>query len=252
LRGEACRMVFADPPYNVKIDGHATGLGKNRHREFAMASGEMSEAQFIVFLTQTLKNVAAQCVDGAILYICMDWRHLYELLETVRATKLNIKNLCVWAKTNGGMGSFYRSQHELIFVLKVGSKPHINNFGLGDTGRYRTNVWSYAGSNSSRGGRTADLKAHPTPKPVDLVCDAILDVSNRGDLVLDCFGGSGTTLIAAEKTGRRARIMEIDPIYTDTQIKRWQNLTGKKALHAVSKKTFTQMEAERNNHDEDA
>ena len=192
-----------------------------------------------------LGNTARHCIDGAIIYECMDWRHLPELFAAARTAHLEVKNLCVWAKTNAGMGTFYRSQHELILPLKVGSKPHVNNFGLGDGGRYRTNIWPYAGCNTAGRSRAAAVDAHPTPKPVALVSDAIRDVSHRGDVVLDCFGGSGTTLIAAERTSRRARIIEIDPFYVDVTIRRWESLTGCEAIHATTKRTFAETEIER-------
>jgi DNA modification methylase len=245
LGKERARMAFLDPPYNVKIHGHVSGLGKKRHREFAMGAGEMSPSTFIAFLTTTLENVARHCIDGAIGFVCIDWRHAADLSAASAAAGVEVKNLIVWCKTNAGMGSFYRSQHELIFALKVGAKPHVNNFGLGDNGRYRTNVWTYPGCNSFRRGRDAELDAHPTPKPVALVADAIRDVSHRSDIVLDCFGGSGATLIAAERTGRRARIIELDPIYVDVMIRRWEALTGHQAIHADTKRSFAQTRDER-------
>ncbi|MFN0045636.1 MAG: site-specific DNA-methyltransferase [Sphingorhabdus sp.] len=215
---DTATMVFVDPPYNVPIDGHVCGLGRVRHREFAEASGEMTSGQFVEFLTSSFVAIASVCKDGAIIYACMDWRHLAEIIAAGESVFTEQKNLCVWSKTNAGMGTFYRSQHELITVWKKGHAPHINNFGLGDKGRYRTNVWSYAGVNTFKRERREELAAHPTVKPVNLVADAIRDVSNRGDTVLDTFGGSGTTLIAAEKTGRIARLMELDPAYCQITI----------------------------------
>jgi len=229
MAGAKADMAFLDPPYNVQISGHVSGLGKTRHREFAEASGEMSAQEFTSFLSACLENVQRACRDGAIIFKCMDWRHLLEALQAGHSVFQELKNVCVWSKTNGGMGAFYRSQHELIFVWKVGSAAHTNNFGLGDKGRYRTNVWKYAGVNTFRQGRMEELTLHPTVKPVALVADAIRDVSDRGQLVLDTFGGSGTTLVGAHKTGRTARLMEIDAAYCDVIIRRWQKLTGKQA-----------------------
>lgn len=220
-------LVFTDPPYNVPIDGHVSGLGSVKHREFAFASGEMNQAQFTAFLTDSLGAMAQRCRDGAIAFVCMDWRHMPELLNAGHAVFSELKNLCVWNKTNGGMGAFYRSKHELVFVWKVGTAPHTNSFGLGDTGRYRTNVWDYAGISSISATRSEELEMHPTVKPVALVADAIKDCSRRGEIVLDGFAGSGSTLIAAEKTGRVARVVEYDPAYCDTILRRYQAYTGK-------------------------
>jgi DNA modification methylase len=230
LGGERVDLVFTDPPYNVPIDGHVSGLGAVKHREFAFASGEMSEAQFTAFLTESLGAMAMHCRDGAIAFVCMDWRHMRELLAAGSAVFTELKNLCVWNKTNGGMGAFYRSKHELVFVWKVGTAPHTNSFGLGDTGRYRTNVWDYAGISSISATRGEELEMHPTVKPVVLVADAIKDCSRRGEIVLDGFGGSGSTLIAAEKTGRVARLVELDGQYCDTILQRYQAFTGKQPI----------------------
>jgi DNA modification methylase len=242
LQGKRVDLVFTDPPYNVPIDGHVCGSGRFRHREFAMASGEMSEAAFIAFLTETLGTAADVCRDGAIAFVCMDWRHIGELLAAGREVFAELKNICVWNKTNGGMGTFYRSKHELVCVFKVGDAPHLNNFGLGDTGRYRTNVWDYPGVSSLGAGRTEALEMHPTVKPVALVGDAIRDCSQRGDLVLDPFGGSGTTLIAAEACGRSARLIEYDPLYCDVIVQRYERLTGKHAYLSASGATFEAIE----------
>lgn len=229
LAGEAVDAIFTDPPYNVPIDGHVSGLGATRHREFAFATGEMSKEAFTAFLTTTLGIAAAACRDGAIAFVCMDWRHMGELLAAGEAVFSELKNVCVWNKTNGGMGTFYRSKHEMVFVFKVGTAPHTNTFGLGDEGRYRTNVWDYAGVNTMKKNRMDELGMHPTVKPVALVADAILDVTRRGAIVLDPFGGSGSTLIAAEKTGRCARLIEFDPLYCDVIIRRYEAYTGKQA-----------------------
>ncbi len=240
LGGERAQLVFIDAPYNLPIEGHVCGLGSIQHPDFAMASGEMSEAEFTHFLKTVFGHLVAHSVDGAIHFICMDWRHLHELLTAARGLYAEQKNLCVWNKDNGGMGSLYRSKHELIFVFKTGSKPHINNVELGKHGRYRTNVWDYAGINSLRAGRLEELALHPTVKPVALVADALLDCSNRGGLVLDCFLGSGTTLIAAEKTGRRAAGMELEPTYVDTALRRWQQVTGRKAMQVETGRSFAE------------
>ncbi|MHC4406426.1 MAG: site-specific DNA-methyltransferase [Planctomycetota bacterium] len=241
MDGAKATMVFTDPPYNVPIDGHVCGLGKVKHREFAMASGEMGEAEFAGFLETVLANLARSCVDGAILDVCMDWRHLYELLTASRNAGLPLLNLCVWNKTNGGMGSFYRSKHELICVFKSGNGPHINNVELGRFGRYRTNVWDYAGVNTLRKGRLEELSMHPTVKPVALVADAIKDCTRRRDIVLDPFTGSGTTLIAAERTGRAGYGLELDPLYVDTAVRRWERFTDEKAVHAETGLPFDEL-----------
>jgi DNA modification methylase len=231
-------MMFADPPYNVPITGHASGNGEITHREFAMGVGEMSRSEFIEFLKQTLGNAAGACHARAIAFTCIDWRHMWELQAAGEEVFADLKNVCVWNKTNAGMGTFYRSKHELVFVYKIGNGEHINNFGLGETGRHRTNVWDYAGANTTKAGRMEELEMHPTVKPVGLVADAILDVTKRGDLVLDPFGGSGTTLIAAHKTGRTARLIEYDPHYCDVIIRRFEAFTGKKAKLAATGDTF--------------
>ena len=238
-------MVFVDPPYNVRIDGNVCGLGAIKHREFQMAAGEMSEVQFTEFLKTTLGHLANSSDDGSIHFVCMDWRHAFELISAGREVYSELKNVCVWNKDNGGMGSFYRSKHELVFVFKNGTGAHINNIELGRYGRYRTNVWDYAGVNTMRAGRMDDLAMHPTVKPTALVADAILDCSKRHGIVLDCFGGRGTTLLAAEKTGRRAYLMELDPAYVDVTIKRYQKFTGKTATHAVTGASFADAQAKR-------
>ena len=242
MAGARAQMVISDPPYNVRIDGHAnTGQGAARHREFAMASGEMSEAEFIAFLDRFIKLLCCASQEGALHYLFMDWAHQYELLTAARSHYSAQKTLCVWNKTNGGMGSMYRSKHELVAVFKVGNGPHINNVELGRHGRYRTNVWDYPGMSSLGNGRAALLAAHPTSKTVELVADAILDASTRNGIVLDCFAGSGTILIAAERVGRRAYAMEIDAHYCDAAVRRWQTYTGADARHAVSGLTFTEI-----------
>lgn len=237
---DKARMVFTDPPYNVPIDGHVSGLGRNRHRDFACASGEMSAGEFTEFLETALGNLASSSVDGSLHYVCMDWRHMGEMTAAGEAVYTELKNLCVWNKTNGGMGSFYRSKHELVFVYKRGKASHTNNVELGRFGRYRSNVWEYAGVNTWRRGRDKDLSDHPTVKPVLLVADAIQDASNRGEVVLDGFGGSGTTLMAAERVGRKARLVELEPRYVDVTIARWQTSTGQRAVNAETGLGFGQ------------
>ncbi len=238
MNGEKADMVFTDPPYNVKVSD-ISGLGKTKHEEFVMASGEMSEEEFIQFLTDVFTNLATVSKDGSIHYVCMDWKHIYEILSAGRKVYTEFKQLCVWNKGKGGMGTFYRSQHELIFVFKHGTASHTNNFGLGENGRYRTNVWEYAGMGSlANKDRDELLKMHPTVKPLALVVDAILDCSNRNELILDLFGGSGTTLMAAEKISRKCCMMEMSPKYCDTIIRRWQNLTGQQAILESTGKTF--------------
>jgi DNA modification methylase len=237
-------MVFTDPPYNVPISGHVGGLGTIQHREFAMASGEMSKAEFTAFLQSVFGHLATYSVDGAVHFQCMDWRHCPEIMAAGAAAYTELKNICVWAKNNGGMGSLYRSQHEFVFVFKSGTASHINNVELGKYGRYRTNVWSYAGVNSF-GGDRADLSLHPTVKPVAMVADAIRDCSHRKGIVLDAFVGSGTTLIAAEKTGRRGYGIEIDPAYCDVAIRRLRAVCGLEAVLEATGQRIGEVEAAR-------
>lgn len=241
MAGELAQMVFADPPYNVPIDGHARGLGRVRHGDFAMASGEMSPFAFTGFLERSLGNCAAVSANGAVHFICMDWRHMRELHDAGDRIYGKPRNICVWCKTNGGMGSFYRSQHELVFVYRYGNAPHINNFGLGEKGRYRTNVWTYPGVNTFRKGRDEELSVHPTVKPVALVADAVRDCSHRKGIILDPFSGSGTTIIAAEKTGRRGYAIELDPHYVDAAIRRFELFTGVEATLDGTNETFAQI-----------
>jgi DNA modification methylase len=239
LVGEArVTVVFADAPDNVRIDGFVSGLGKNQHREFAMAPGEMSKEQFISFLIAFIAALKPTLADGAILYMCMDWRHAGELLEAAAQQELEFKNLCIWVKSNAGMGSFYRSQHELVFVFKHGDAAHQNNFGLGQHGRSRTNVWQYRGVNAFGKDRTELLGIHPTCKPTAMIADALLDVSRRGEIVLDPFLGSGSTLIAAENVGRVCIGNEIDPAYCDVAVRRWEKQTGRDAVNATTSETF--------------
>ena len=245
LGGQKAQFAFTDPPYNVPIDGHVCGLGRIRHGNFAMGCGEMSEAQFTEFLAIIFQRLAESTVDGSIHQICMDWRHMPEILGAGGKAYSELKNVCVWNKTNAGMGSFYRSKHELVFVWKHGSAPHVNNFELGQYGRSRSNVWDYEGVNTLKSDRRRELAMHPTVKPVALVADAIRDCSRRDDLVLDPFAGSGTILIAAERTGRKARALEIDPNYVDVAVRRWQSYTGKDAKLAATGETFEDVSEKR-------
>ena len=223
--GAVVDAAFLDPPYNVRINGHANARG--RHPEFAMASGEMNAAAFRSFLADTLGACARVSRDGAVHFVCIDWRHVEDVTAVGRSVYGDLLNLCVWNKSNAGMGSLYRSKHELVLVWRVGTAPHFNAVELGRHGRNRTNVWDYASVNSMAGSRREDLALHPTVKPTALVADAIQDVTRRGELVLDIFLGSGTTLIAAERTGRRFRGVDIDPAYVDVAIERWSAMTGR-------------------------
>jgi DNA modification methylase len=243
--GEKAAAAITDPPFNVRIDGHVSGNGRTTHREFAMASGEMSEAEFSDFLHQTFQRISAYCRGGALIYSFMDWRHMAEILAAGRAASLDLLNLCVWAKTNGGMGSLYRSRHELVFVFKSGQDPHTNNIQLGRFGRNRSNVWNYPGANSfARSSPKKQLESHPTVKPIALVADTILDCTQRNDIVIDPYLGSGTTILAAERTGRRCHAIEIDGRYVDTAIKRWERLTKQEAKD-IHGKTFAQTRSDR-------
>ena len=226
--GEGAKVdaAFLDPPYNVRINGHANARG--RHREFAMASGEMTDTAFRAFLAESFDACAKVSRDGAVHFVCMDWRHMDDVSAVSESVYGAFLNLCIWNKSNAGMGSLYRSKHELVFVYKVGAAPHFNAVELGKHGRNRTNVWEYASVNSFAGSRREDLALHPTVKPTALVADAIQDVTRRGELVLDTFLGSGTTLIAAERTGRRFRGLDIDPSYVDVAVERWSDITGRK------------------------
>jgi DNA modification methylase len=246
LEKQRAAIVFADPPYNVSIARHATGLGAIQHREFSIAAGEMTESEFTDFLAQAFAMMVQHSAVGSLHFVCMDWRHIRELLAASRHVYSELKNLCVWVKDNGGMGSLYRSQHELVFVFKNGNEMHSNNVQLGRFGRYRTNVWHYPGMNSfSRStGEGNLLELHPTVKPVALVADTLMDCSKRGDVVLDPFLGSGTTVIAAERTGRVCYGIEIDARHVDTTIRRWQRFTGLLATHAISGKSFDEIEKE--------
>jgi DNA modification methylase len=237
---ERAAMVFADPPYNVRI-ASVQGRGKIKHREFASASGEMSSEEFAAFLGQSMSIAAQYSRGGSIHYVCMDWRHLGEALAAGKEVYTELKNLVVWTKSNAGQGSFYRSQHELILVFKNGVGPHQNNIELGRHGRSRSNVWTYAGVNTFRAGRMDELSIHPTVKPVGLVADAMRDCSRRGDIILDPFLGSGTTILAAERIGRRGYGLEIDPLYVDAAVRRWQDFTKRDAILKATGQTFDEV-----------
>lgn len=240
MGGEKAGVVFTDAPYNVKIQGNVCGKGAIKHEEFACAVGEMSEAEFTDFLRIIFQNLADHSKDGSIHFQCMDWRHIRELMTAAGVAYDQLLNLIIWNKTNGGMGSLYRSKHELIFAYKKGKAKHINNVQLGKYGRNRSNVWDYAGVNAINAEHRDDLALHPTVKPTAMIADALRDVSRKGDIVLDACGGSGSTLLAAEQTGRRARLIEIDPRYVDVTIRRWQEMTGKHAFNPATGWTFDQ------------
>jgi DNA modification methylase len=245
MQSDLAEMAFLDPPYNIQIDGYAAGHGRIKHREFACASGEMTSGQFVEFLEKTLGMCARFTIDGGISYVCMDWRHSTELLRAGASAYDELKNICVWTKTTPGLGSFYRSQHEFVFVYKRGKAPHLSSIQLGKNGRSRSNVWSYAGVNTFRSGRMDELKMHPTVKPVAMIADAMRDCSRRGSIVLDAFAGSGSTIMAAEQIGRRAYCIEIDPKYADVAIRRWQRVTGKDAVLESTGQTLEEMHATR-------
>ena len=237
-------MAFLDPPYNVRVKS-VVGRGRIKHAEFAMASGEMSASEFTAFLKETLGTAANVSKDGAVHYVCMDWRHVAELIEASRDVYGEILNLAVWIKSNAGQGSFLRSQHELIGVFRVGEAKHLNNVELGRHGRSRSNVWHYAGVNTFRAGRLDELAVHPTVKPTGMVMDALKDCTRRGDIVLDTFAGAGTTILAAERVGRRAYSLELEPKYVDVAIRRWQAFTRRDAVHADTGQTFEDVAGDR-------
>ena len=244
MAGAKARMAFVDGPYNLRIASFQ-GRGRTKHREFLVASGEQTREEFVTFLMETSANIAAACMNGAIVFACMDWRHMGEMLEAGEAVFTELKNLLIWNKGSPGQGTFYRSQHELIFAWKVGDGDHINAFGLGAHGRMRANVWTYPGNNTFKSGRQQDLALHPTVKPVALVADALRDCSMKGDIVVDLVMGSGTTIMAAEKVGRRAYGMELDPIYVDVAVRRWKALTRTEVTLSGDGRTFEEMAAAR-------
>lgn len=245
LGGREAQMVLADAPYNVRIDGNVCGSGRIRHAEFVMASGELSDEEFIEFLATSMDHCARVSANGSIHFWFMDWRHLLHAQLAGQRSYTEHKNTCVWVKSNGGMGSLYRSRHEFILVYKYGKAPHFNNVELGRHGRYRTNVWEYTGISSFSDNRDEELAMHPTVKPLALVADAILDCSHRGGVILDPFLGSGTTIIAAEQTGRHGYGIELDPRYVDVAICRWEKFSGIAAVHADTGLTFAEMAGRR-------
>jgi hypothetical protein len=245
MAGNLAQMAFLDPPYNVPIQGHVGGRGRIKHREFALASGELTSEQFTKFLTSTLGCCAKYSQEGSIHFVCMDWRHMRELQDAGAAIFSSLLNLIVWIKNNAGQGAFYRNQHELVFVFKKGGAPHLNTFGMGENGRNRSNVWRYPGLNAFRAGRLDELRMHPTTKPLAMVVDAMRDCSRRGAVILDAFAGSGTTIMAAEQIGRRAFCIEIDPAYVDAAIRRWQRHTWRDAILEATGETFAQISVSR-------
>ena len=252
LMGETlAAIVFTDPPYNVAVQGHVGGRGRIKHREFAMASGEMSADAFQAFLDNALVHLAQHSRPGAMQYLCMDWRHITQLIAAGAKAFGELKNLCVWAKTAAGQGAFYRCQHELVAVFKLSGGDHTNNVQLGRFGRNRSNLWSYP-SPARFGAASEDgslLKDHPTPKPVAMVADALMDASHRGEVVLDPFLGGGATLMAAEQVGRVCRGLEIDPLYVDATVRRWMRATGKAAVRDADGLAFAQLEQKGNSDD---
>jgi DNA modification methylase len=252
LMGSArAAMVFTDPPYNVAIEGNVSGFGAIHHREFPMATGEMTDAEFTRFLASVFKLLAHYSLPGSLHFLCSDWRHLGEMLSAGRSVYSELKNVCVWAKDSAGMGALYRSAHEEVFVFKNGRERHRNNVQLGRFGRDRSNVWTYPGAAGLRRSEEGNLLAlHATPKPVAMIADAMMDCTARGDIVLDSFIGSGSTVIAAERTGRRCYGIELDPLHIDTAVRRWQTYTRDRALHAVSGRFFDEMEGEEEGQDE--
>ena len=250
MEGKQAAVVFTDAPYNVAIHGHVSGKGRVRHDEFAMASGEMNKKEFQAFLTTVFTHLAHSSANGSVHYLCMDWRSMAELLAAGEKAYDKLLNVCVWSKDKGGMGSFYRSQHELIFLYRNGKQQHRNNIQLGRFGRNRTNVWQYpsASTLSRAKGEENLLAMHPTVKPVALVADALLDSSARGEIVLDSFLGSGSTLLAAERIGRICYGMELEPRYVDLAIRRWQKHTGGRAIHGITGKAFDDLAAEEVSH----
>lgn len=244
MHGSVADCVVTDAPFNLSARS-ITGLGKHRHKDFAMAHGEMSERDFTEFLTTFLRLAQSSSKSGSIFYLFMDWRHLFELQNACREVGLVQKNLAVWVKRNAGMGTFYRSQHELILIAKNGDSPHLNTFELGQHGRHRSNIWMHAGNNSFHGDRDTELAMHPTAKPVAMLADIMRDVTRRKGIILDPFGGSGSIVIAAEKTGRCARVIEIDPHYCDVIVRRFETYTGKAAKLESSGLTFEEVRSQR-------
>lgn len=245
LGGSAAHAVFSDPPYNCAIEGFVGGLGKHKHEDFLMFAGKESEAEFRQFLRTYLTLCRASLLPDAVLFACMDWRQIDHLLDAGRGAGLNRINIAVWNKGSGGMGGLYRSAHEFVAVFCNGLSPATNNVALGAFGRDRTNMWCYAGANRRGSSAAQALADHPTPKPVELVIDAILDVTHAGDIILDPFCGAGTTIIACEHCDREARAIELDPKYVDRALRRWERLTGERAIHVDSGLTFAELAEQR-------
>jgi DNA modification methylase len=245
LAGDPAHAIFTDCPWNIRIENNVSGLGKHKHKDFKMASSEMSEAEFEMFVQAFTELCKKHLVDRGVFFSCIDWRHFDVVVRAARKAGLSLINTAIWHKGSGGMGAMYRSAHEMIPVLCKGDSPRTNNVQLGRHGRDRTNVWTYPGANRPGSSASKALALHPTPKPVEMVEDALLDVTARGELVLDPFLGSGTTLIAAERVGRRARCIELDPAYVDVSVRRWEELTGKSVVHAETGLSFREMAAQR-------
>lgn len=240
MSGEKAEVAFLDPPYNVPVRSIG-GRGRSRHPEFAFASGEMSRAEFVAFLEAALGNAARVSVPGAVHFVCIDWKHCRDLIEAGERVYGAYLNLVTWVKTNAGQGGLYRNQHELIGVFRVGEAPHRDNVQMGRFGRNRSNVWTYAGANTFRSGRMDDLNDHPTVKPIQLVIDALKDVSRRDAVILDTFVGSGTTILAGERIGRRVRAVEYEPRYAQIAIRRFEAVTGQIARHIETGLTLAQL-----------
>jgi len=243
LGDEQAQAIFTDPPYNCSIPGFVTKSGQ--HAEFAMASGEMSSEEFTAFLGCVWDQAARARVPGGLAYMCMDWRNISPLLQGCDQHGFELLNLIVWDKVQGGMGSFYRSRHELIFLARKPGAPHTNRIELGKHGRDRTNVWAYPGMSGAGHDQKHLRSLHPTVKPAIMVRDALLDSTGRGDIVLDFFAGSGTIFIAAEMARRRARAIELEPRYCDVVINRWESFTGKEARLSSTGQTFAEARADR-------
>lgn len=242
LGGKLADMVFSDPPYGVAVNGHVSTTG--RHREFAMMSGKQTPAELTAFFRRIFRNCTQASRTASIHFQCIDWRHVREMIDAADGIYSEFKNICVWDKGVGSLGSMYRSQHEFVLVFKSGRGRHVRNFATGTNGRYRTNIWSYSGQATFGKGRDEALAAHPTPKSVEMVIDAIRDCSNPGDLILDPFCGSATTAAAAHHTGRRCATVEIDPLYVDSALQRLSALVGEPAIHADGR-SFEQVAADR-------
>jgi hypothetical protein len=245
MQGALAQMVISGPRYNAPIDGHVCNSEKIHHNEVKNASGEMRAGEFTAFLNTAFSHTHASSNDGAVHFYFLDWHHSMEIQNAAQPLFGSPIQLCVWVKDNAGMGTFYRSQHELVFVFKKGKAPYINNFELGQHGRYRTNVWTDAGVNTVKSKGHELLALHPVVKPVSLIADALRDCSHREGIILDPFAGSGTTLIAAERTGRQARAIELDPQYVDVAVMRWQRVTGKQAVLEANAQNWDQVRATR-------